>query len=675
MNYPNTQYDPVQFAGGFDVVTPSRNLAPGVCKRASNFECSLTGGYTRIAGYERFDGHSRPSQASVGVMTFAITGAIAVGDTITGMVSGSTAKVIAVSGDRVVVTRQSAAFTLTEGISVSAVEQATFTAFSSDDLSLQDQSIYAALAADEYRTSISEVPGEGRVLGVCEYKGLIYAWRNIVGSTSAKMFKTSASGWVEIALGRQLSFTNASVNVAEGQTLTQGGASGVIAKLILESGTLLSGTNTGRIIFATVTSVFAAGAATTSGGSLTVSGADTVITLLPDGHYETVVSNFAAGQDSAKMYGCDGVNNAFEFDGTTFAPIVTGMPTDAPNHITVHKQHLFLSFGYSLQFSSLGEPFVWSPITGAGEIGMNDDISNLIILPGDQTSGALAVTTRSETSILYGTSSANFALTTFNSGSGAISGSAQNLEQTYYLNDFGVTSLSTTKDFGNFLTASLTLNISPFIRPRIPLATVSGLNRSKGQYRVFFSDGSGLYITTNSGRYLGSMPVQYTHPVSCICEGTDTIGNKTSYFGSDNGFVYEMDVGTSFDGEDIYFNLGMVFSGAKRNELLKFYRRANLEVTGSSYVEFQFGYELGYKSLEYSQGETYQYATEIQSSFWDAFIWDAFIWDGSDIAPKMMDLTGTAENISLIFAGNSDAINPFTINSATIHYTPRRGLR
>jgi hypothetical protein len=36
---------------------------------------------------------------------------------------------------------------------------------------------------------------------------------------------------------------------------------------------------------------------------------------------------------------------------------------------------------------------------------------------------------------------------------------------------------------------------------------------------------------------------------------------------------------------------------------------------------------------------------------------------------------GSAENIAMTFANNTDYTGQFTINSLIIHYTPRRGLR
>jgi len=78
---PRVQYDLIRLMGGMDQVTPTLSLKPGVVRRATNFECAITGGYTRIAGYERFDGRPSPSAALYNILACNITGSIAVGNT------------------------------------------------------------------------------------------------------------------------------------------------------------------------------------------------------------------------------------------------------------------------------------------------------------------------------------------------------------------------------------------------------------------------------------------------------------------------------------------------------------------------------------------------------------------------------------------------------------------
>ena len=62
-------------------------------------------------------------------------------------------------------------------------------------------------------------------------------------------------------------------------------------------------------------------------------------------------------------------------------------------------------------------------------------------------------------------------------------------------------------------------------------------------------------------------------------------------------------------------------------------------------------------------------------SQWDAFYWDNFYWDGKGITPSYIELNGSGENIQLIISSSSDAIQEFSINSAVLHYTVRRGMR
>lgn len=679
MSLPNitVKYDAYQLQGGLDQVTPTLSLPAGVARRAVNFEVSINGGYSSIGGYERFDGHARPSDAVYIILSCTVTGTIAVGNTVTGMTSAATGKVIVVDGGEIVVTRQTGTFAVAEGLSVAAVQQATVTSISGAIADGLLDASYKNLAADEYRSSITAVPGAGDILGCFYYTGKLYAWRNNVAETAAELYVSSASGWTQVVFGEEISFTNANTSVAEGDTLTQGGVTATVSRMVIMTGTLLSGTNTGRMVLtARAGGNFAAGAATSTGaGALTLSGAQTAITFAPDGKFRHVTGNFSAGTAAKRIYGADGKNRAFEFDGTHLVPIATGMTTDTPSLIVVHKQHLFLSFDYSLQFSGVGSPFTWTPVVGAGETGMPETITSLIALPGDQTSGALGVFTKVNTSILYGTGSSNFALTTFNSGAGAYLDTAQNSEQTYLLSQQGVMSLATTRDFGNFASSALTMNIRPFVVERLPYTVASGLNRTKGQYRVFFTDGSGLYMTMKNGKYMGAMPVSYTNAVCCVCEGEDQYGSATSYFGSTNGMVYEMDIGTSFDGAEIVADMSLVFNATGSHRVLKRYRKASLELSGGSYIAFDVGYDLAYKSEEVAQSDSQSYAQFLRASFWDSFVWDAFVWDGADTQPGEIDLTGTAENIAIRISSASDLMMPFTINTITTHYTPRRGLR
>jgi hypothetical protein len=306
---------------------------------------------------------------------------------------------------------------------------------------------------------------------------------------------------------------------------------------------------------------------------------------------------------------------------------------------------------------------------------MNDSITQLLSLPGDQSSGAMAVYTRTDTSVLYGTSSEDFALSTFNVGTGGVANTGQNLDQSYILSERGVMGLGTTLNFGNFATASLTMNLRPFIQVRRNLASASIVNREKGQYRVFFSDGYGLYLTIANGKYVGAMPIQFPNPVLCTSEGQSVDGAESSFFGSSDGFVYRLDAGTSFDGAVIPANLSLVYNSTKSPRILKRYRKASVEMTGDSFAEFAFGYDLGYRTQFLDQPSDSTHENDLRSAYWDSMVWDNFVFDGNDISPSEVEVTGTAENMGIRISSVSALLQPFTVNSIIVHYTLRRGIR
>jgi hypothetical protein len=426
---------------------------------------------------------------------------------------------------------------------------------------------------------------------------------------------------------------------------------------------------------------FAAGAATISGGAtLTLSGVQTAITMATGGKFEFVKANFSGQGSTRRIYGCDGVNKAFEFDGDTLAPITTGASPDAPTHITAHKNYLVISVASSIMGSALGAPFDWSATHGAWEIATGDAVTGMTTLPGAQTTACLAVFQRSNTSLLYGTDPTTFNYTTFNTGVGALPGSLQNLFDTFAFDSFGVFTLKATLSYGNFSASTLTNNILPFILQERNKITASSLSPTKSQYRVFFSDGYGLYATIVRGQYLGSLPTMFPNPVYCCDQGEDSTANDFTYFGSNDsgGYVYQLDKGTSFDGAVLNAYITMAWDALKSPEILKRFRAASIEMQGNAYAEFQFGYQLGYGSPDISQPSAVTYPSGfIGAPMWDSGInWDgSYVWDGATLAPNRVDMTGTGENVQVTIASTGNYIDAFQVNSIIYHYSERRGIR
>lgn len=683
----------VSYPGGFDQTTPSLALQPGALRDCLNFECSQSGGYGRIAGYERVDGRAAPSAATYQIIQLvSFTNVPAVGLVATQAVSGATGKIIAVNNAAgafyIAVTQVTGTFDTTHSITVPGpitVGTATTTA---TIVSSQTNAQYIAAAADVYRALIGAVPGSGPILGVVAmiFSGVdnLYAFRNNAGGTAVAIYKTSASGWTLVPFFNVISFTAGGITgaaPADGAVLTQGGVTATIKRVVWASG-LWTGAATAAGTFIITNPAggnFAAGAATLTGGdTCTLSGIQTAISPLPSGKYEFVKCNFAGQLITRRIYGSDGVNKCFEFDGTTYVPIPTGLSPDTPKHVTFHKNYLFIAQNSSIFYCGAGTPFKWTTTDGAGEIATGDEVTSMITLPGSQTSATLAVFMASNTAFLYGIDPTTFNYVTFNPGTGAIAYSTQNLFDTCVLDNLGAITLKTTQNYGNFLPNTLTKNIFPFIQAERTKTVASSVSRDKSQYRVFFSDGYGLWLTLVNQQYLGAGVVLFPDAVSCVDEQDMATGGEVSYFGTggSSGYVMQMDVGTSFDGANIDAHITLAWDPAKSPRIRKRYRAASIEIQGSSYAQVYFGYQLGYGTTTITQPTAIPYASGFAPApAWDSFTWDNFTWDGQTLIPTEVDMVGSAENVQVTISSTTNYIAAYNVNSVIYHYSMRRGLR
>lgn len=685
IRWPAIQYSLIQMGGGLDLITPTLSLKPGVLREALNFECNVTGGYSSISGYERYDGHAAPSSGTYVALDVNMVPAIVIniGDSVSGATSGATGTIIATSSSMLVIANPSGTFIVGEDINRSGSPIAEVVAFSTVDTP-KSNAVYLAAAADILRASIAKPSGSGPIRGVFFFGGSVYALRNNVGGTAAVLYKSSAAGWTAVTFYSELSFSSGLVKPAEGATLygNTSTATGVVKRVVTRTGTWGS-TAAGTVVIQITSGAFQNGESVKLGSGagavqFTAASASSAITLLPGGRLETVEASIIGNTTLPRIYGADGVNPAWEFDGTTLVPIHTGMTTDTPKHIAAHKDHLWLSYGASLQYSGLADPYAWTLVLGAGEINAGEEITNLLPQPGSDSSAALAVITKNGTKFFYGTPGGSSAqLVTYNSGVGGRHYTAQNLMNAHVLDDRGVISIATSLNFGNFDTATLTFAMQPWIVSKRTIASASCVNREKSQHRVFFSDGSALYTTVVNGQFMGALPQFFPDAVNCAWNGEDDDGDEITFVGSSDGWVYQFDKGTSFDGANIPAYITLNYDPSRSPRILKSYRRAVTEVFGNTYAELQASYKLGYAKSEYGIPSWDTYTATMMQGGWDGIVhWDSGAsWDTQSIAPVEIEMTGTAENVALSFSTDNNFSGPITITSSIIHYIIRRGLR
>lgn len=680
MRIQQPKSDYTQLGGGLDLVTPAIAMNPGRAIDSQNYEPDIAGKYRRIDGFERYDGQASPSGAGYWILSCDHPAAVA-GNTITGAISAATAVVALVRTDGLVCVRLAGTFVSGENVTVSGYPVATLTsaAVKNGASTLSDHADYLFLAADDLRTFIQKVPGSGPIRGVWVHNDVRYAFRDNAGATAGDMYKATTAGWVQVVFNNELWFNAATGQISIGNTVTGGtsGASAVVINALLMTGTWTAA-GVGSLVLGTITGgPFTPGEAILVGGvsKATATYGSTAITRAPGGKMEFDNHSFVGTTGTKKMYGCDGVNTAFEFDGTTYTPIRTGMTTDTPNHLRCHdKGFLFLAFNASVQYSGIGNPYAWTVVLGAGEFNTSDSVSCFLTQGGTSAGPAFAILTSGKTFILYGSSSADFKLvpSVVDIGFSPFTGQ-QVSNDAFGWTARGIQTLITTLTYGDFDYESVSHMIQPLITRLRGLEIASNTIKTKNQYRIYFSDGSALAVGLTGDKVSGILPLYYGMPVRCICTATLSTGQEVTYFGSDDGYVYQDNVGTSQDGSPIESWCRLAFNTQRSPRVRKSYKRAVLEVTADVYSQVSVTYDLGYGSTDISPSPQAA-ATALLGSggYWNQFIWEQFNWDAQMVQNPVIPLDGTDKNISLLFYSKRAQDASHTLQGVTFDTIPRR---
>lgn len=685
---PPLQIDAFTLGGGLDLVTPALSVPTGRVMAAVNYEPTLNG-YHRIDGIERFDGKLQPSKATYWLLAFEDgSAAISEDDTVTGATSGATAVALYdgvvtagsyddsdASGHLVLVTLDGT-FEDGEDLQVSASTKCTAngTAIREGAGNDTDNNTWLQKAIETARTAIGAVPGGGQMRGVWFYKNNLYAFRDDDADTptECRMYKSSSSGWGLVDLGRSLAFTSGgTTEIAVGDTITgaTSSATATVTRVIVASGTWAAGDAAGRLFFASQTGTFQAENLNVGASSnlATIAGNSAANTLLPSGRFEIVSHNFYGASDLLRMYGCDGVNQAFEFDGTVFSFIQTGMTNDKPKHIAAHKEQLFLLFpGGSLQNSAVGLPQSWSVVLGAGEIGIGQEGTGLL----SSISGVLVVLGATRVLVLYGNDKTDFQLTPFADDAGGIEWTAQAINTPIYLDNRGIRSLSTTQAFGDFKMGTLSLLFNPLLEMKrrngkYPVASVRV--RAKDQYRLFFDDGTGVTL------YFGkktpeALPFDLGRVVRCICSSEDDDGNEVIYFGSDDGYIYQLDAGTSCDGEEIQAYLRLAFNHHGSPERQKSYKKVTVELDAAPSTQLFLTSEFSYANPDQPPVLEQSFIVGGGGGFWDQQNWNEFYWSSPVKGRAEAFIDGIGNNISTTIASRGIYEPPHTLHGVIYRY-------
>jgi hypothetical protein len=663
-----------------DLTTPAIAMPTGSAIGTLNYEASSTG-YRRTDGYERFDGRTSPSEASFWMLEIDnVTGTFPLHSTVTGATSGATGKVLLAStlgSTEIGLGAVTGTFVNNENLQVSGVTKATANGTAVKSLSPDDDTATAwqLQATADARAVIAAVPGSGPVRGVWEYDEEVYAFRDNAGATAGAMWRATTAGWVEVTFGRSIDFTSGgTAEITEGVTITgaTSGATALVRRVVIVSGTWPAGDAAGYLVLSGQTGTFQAENINlnTSPNVATIASNSATITLPAGGRYRFINHNFYATSGFRRMYGVNGVGRAFEFDGTTLSFIRSGVTDDAPIRIASHRQHLVLAHaGGSLVGSVPGEPMSFNGTFGAFEIGVGDEITDFI----PSTSTVLTILCENSVSMLYGNDAADFQLEVLTDEAGALPHTAERMGVPVYMDNRGIRSLQTTQSYGNFTIGTMTQTVRPLLRDfrRQNISPVAAIrSRKKDLYRVFFDNGYGMSVYMG-GKNPQVMMCRLDHIVTCICSSEDEERDEAIYFGSDNGFVYQLDRGNGFDGAPIAYYLRLPFLHLGAPQQKKRWHKVSLEVDAAPSVALRITADFDYADPNEPSHPSTIVDVRGGGGSWDVSSWNEFYWSSPLEGTAEAHLDGVSKNMSLLLAGETATEPAHTLQGMTVFYGVR----
>lgn len=528
---------PVEFRGG--LITNLSPLqqginAPGSARILRNFEPSVEGGYRRIEGYDKYDSNIIPPYGAPVVHGDSQSGTTLIIAAIhTTPVAGDTLEIAGVTGTYTIASG---------GVTYDATNnRATLT------LSTALDSSPANAAAVTFKTTASKY----LAIGIAAWEDTALVCKN------ADIFKTGGSGFTKI-------------NVPDYGTPLVNGASQTGSTLAIDG--LLTAPQQGdafKIAGVNLVYTVTANATVTSGGTtLAINPAlasspadDAVITFLSTSREGANKTKFAKYNfnGTEKVVIVDGLNEPALYDNATFTAL-TSAPTDVigATFVAEAKGHLFFAKGDTVTYTAFETDSDFSIGNGAGNFRVGGTVTALAVFREQ-----LIIFTESTIHQLTGRAVSDFVVQTITADIGCIdSDTVQEIAgDVIFLGPDGLRLLSATDRIGDFGLASVSKNIQSVMTGFISANTsfTSCVVREKSQYRLLGynnnitqENAQGILATQFAPQGGEGMAFAETRGIRAYVADSNYNQNvEQVFFANDDGYLYQMESGNSFDGINI----------------------------------------------------------------------------------------------------------------------------
>ena len=528
---------PVEFRGG--LITNLSPLqqgtnAPGSARILRNFEPSVEGGYRRIEGFDKYDSNIIPPYGEPVVHGASQSGTtLIIGAIHTTPVAGDTLEIAGVSGTYTIASG---------GVSYDATNnRATLT------LSTSLASSPANAAVVTFKTTTSNYV----TIGVASWEDSAIVCKN------ADIFKSGGSGFTKINVP---DYGTPLVNAG-----SQTGSSLAIDGLTSapQAGDVFKVAGIDKVYTVLANATVSSGGATLSiNPALASSPADNaVITFLSTSREGANKTRFAKYNFSGteKIALVDGLNEPALYDNATFT-VLLDAPTDVigATFVAEVKNHLFFAKGSTVTFTAPYSDTDFSVANGGGNINVGGTVTALAVFRQQ-----LIIFTETSIHQLTGNTVADFNLQPITTDIGCIdSDTVQEIGgDVMFLGPDGLRLVSGTDRIGDFGLAVVSKTIQDTMTSFISANTsfTSCVIREKSQYRILGfnnniteENAQGILATQFAPQGGDNMAWAETRGIRAnVADSNYNQNTEVVLFSHDDGYLYQMESGNSFDGANI----------------------------------------------------------------------------------------------------------------------------
>jgi hypothetical protein len=309
----------------------------------------------------------------------------------------------------------------------------------------------------------------------------------------------------------------------------------------------------------------------------------------------------------------DGANYPAIYDDSlnTVTYMTAPSELEGATHVAVFKGTVFYAKGNRLHFSAPFNESDFTSANGSGTISVSHTITGLIVFREQ-----LIIFSRNKIQRLVGSTVSDFVVQPITDSIGCLD--PDTIQEVggdiMYLAPDGLRLLSATDRIGDFglevASDPISADTKKFTEVSVSYSSI--VIREKAQYRIFGYVGSeqaqtaqGLIATKFSAQGAGNVAWATTAGIKAyVADSKYTSSSEQIVFANEDGYVYELEVGSSFDGrpiEAIYESPYMAVTDPRTRKTfykLTTYLELNGSVSITLGVKYDFDRERGYEVLQ-----------------------------------------------------------------------------